>query len=98
LRGAHCPAPLCCPSRAAFASGRYGVNTGCFTNLHQLPPGTPTHVSQFRDAGYKTAVVVQQIYIRWKRGQTRDARFAQMAPRVEALAESALALAERSGL
>jgi len=49
-------------------------------------------------ARYKTAVVVQQIYIRWKRGQTRDARFAQMAPRVEALAESALALAERSGL
>ena len=49
-------------------------------------------------ARYKTAVVVQQIYIRWKRGQTRDARFAQMAQRVEALAESALALAERSGL
>jgi aminoglycoside phosphotransferase (APT) family kinase protein len=49
-------------------------------------------------ARYKTAVVVQQIYIRWKRGQTRDARFAQMAPRVEALAQSALALAERSGL
>jgi hypothetical protein len=49
-------------------------------------------------ARYKTAVVVQQIYIRWKRGQTRDARFAQMAPRVEALAQSALALAERSRL
>jgi aminoglycoside phosphotransferase (APT) family kinase protein len=49
-------------------------------------------------ARYKTAVVVQQIYIRWKRGQTRDPRFGQMAPRVEALAESALALAERSGL
>jgi aminoglycoside phosphotransferase (APT) family kinase protein len=47
---------------------------------------------------YKTAVVVQQIYIRWKRGQTKDARFAVMAPRVEALARSALALAEKSGL
>lgn len=49
-------------------------------------------------ARYKTAVVVQQIYIRWKRGQTRDARFGLMAPRVEALARTALDQAERSGL
>ncbi len=49
-------------------------------------------------ARYKTAVVVQQIYIRWKRGQTRDARFGLMAPRVEALARTALEQAERSGL
>jgi len=48
-------------------------------------------------ARYKTAVVVQQIYIRWKRGQTRDERFGLMAPRVEALARAALDLAERSG-
>src|SRR5712692_717674 len=47
---------------------------------------------------YKTAVVVQQIYIRWKRGQTKDPRFGAMAPRVEALAQAALALAEKSGL
>jgi len=49
-------------------------------------------------ARYKTAVVVQQIYIRWKRGQTRDERFGLMAPRVEALARAALELAEGSGL
>ncbi len=47
---------------------------------------------------YKTAVVVQQIYIRWKRGQTKDERFGAMAPRVEALAQAALALAGKSGL
>jgi aminoglycoside phosphotransferase (APT) family kinase protein len=47
---------------------------------------------------YKTAVVVQQIYIRWKRGQTRDARFGAMAARVEALAQAAIALAGRSRL
>ncbi len=47
---------------------------------------------------YKIAVVVQQIYIRWKRGQTKDERFGAMAPRVEALARSAAELAERSGL
>lgn len=42
---------------------------------------------------FKTAVVVQQIFIRWKRGQTRDPRFAGFAPRVAALAEAARALA-----
>src|SRR5687768_13336638 len=57
LRAAHCPAPLCCPSRAAFHAGRYGMNTGCFTNLHQLPPHSPSFVSQFREAGYRTGVV-----------------------------------------
>lgn len=47
---------------------------------------------------YKVAVVVQQIYIRWKRGQTKDERFGAMAPRVEALARASLELAEKSGL
>jgi arylsulfatase len=57
FRAAYCTAPLCCPSRAAIASGRYGMNTGCFTNLHQLPPHTPTFVQQFRHAGYRTCAV-----------------------------------------
>ena len=52
---AYCTAPLCCPSRAAIASGRYGSSSGCFTNLHQLPPGSDSFVRRFRDAGYRTA-------------------------------------------
>jgi len=44
---------------------------------------------------YKIAVVVQQIYIRWKRGQTQDARFATFGARAEALARVALDLAEK---
>jgi aminoglycoside phosphotransferase (APT) family kinase protein len=43
---------------------------------------------------WKTAVVVQQIWIRWKRGQTSDARFARMDQRVPVLARLA---AERAG-
>ena len=57
FRNASCTSPLCCPSRAAIASGRYGVNSGAFTNLHQLPPGTPSFVSQLRASGYRTAMV-----------------------------------------
>ena len=57
FRRAYCPAPLCSPSREALMSGRYGMNTGCYTNLHELPPGTPTFASQFRQAGYRTIAV-----------------------------------------
>jgi len=57
LRSAYCTSPLCSPSREAVASGRYGMNTGCFTNLHELPAGTPTFVSQLRAAGYATCAI-----------------------------------------
>ncbi len=46
---------------------------------------------------WKTAVVVQQIFIRWKRGQTQDARFAQMDQRVPLLARLAAKRAESAG-
>ena len=57
LSAAYCVSPLCCPSRAAIASGRYGVNSGCFTNLHKLPSGTPAFVEQFRRSGYRTCAI-----------------------------------------
>lgn len=57
FRSAYCTSPLCCPSRQAIHSGRYGMNSGCFTNLHELPPGTPSFVQQFRTAGYRTCAV-----------------------------------------
>lgn len=57
FRTAYCNSPLCCPSRASIAAGRYGMNTGCYTNLHELPPGTPTFVQQLRQSGYRTSVV-----------------------------------------
>jgi aminoglycoside phosphotransferase (APT) family kinase protein len=43
---------------------------------------------------YKIAVVIQQIYFRYRRGQTDDARFARFGERVLRLAETASELAE----
>lgn len=47
---------------------------------------------------FKVAVVLQQIYFRYVRGQTRDERFRDFGKRVEGLAKAALELADRSGI
>ena len=57
FHSAYCNAPLCGPSRQSLASGRYGMNTGCYTNLHELAPGAPTFVNQFRQNGYRTCAI-----------------------------------------
>ncbi|MEA2627174.1 MAG: hypothetical protein QOD06_3219, partial [Candidatus Binatota bacterium] len=49
-------------------------------------------------AYYKTAVVIQQIYVRYVRGQTKDERFAAFGRAVPRLAGAALDLARSSGL
>ena len=36
-------------------------------------------------AYFKLAVIIQQIYVRWKRGQTQDERFAVFGSRVHTL-------------
>lgn len=41
---------------------------------------------------FKLAVILQQIYFRYRRGQTRDPRFAQFGERVQALTQKALEL------
>ncbi|HKO45100.1 MAG TPA: phosphotransferase family protein [Pyrinomonadaceae bacterium] len=49
-------------------------------------------------ARFKVAVVIQQIYFRYVRGQTRDKRFANLDVMVKQLAEDALDLAQRSAI
>jgi aminoglycoside phosphotransferase (APT) family kinase protein len=46
---------------------------------------------------FKVAVVLQQIYFRYRRGQTQDARFAHFDVRVRGLIDAAVALAEKAG-
>jgi aminoglycoside phosphotransferase (APT) family kinase protein len=47
---------------------------------------------------FKTAVIAQQIYLRWKKGLTRDARFARMLDGVRAFAGQAALAIRRDGL
>jgi aminoglycoside phosphotransferase (APT) family kinase protein len=47
-------------------------------------------------AVFKLAVVLQQIFYRYHRGQTDDPRFASLGQRVEWLAQGATALAEKA--
>ena len=47
---------------------------------------------------FKVAVVLQQIYFRYERGQTHDERFREFDKRVAGLARAAWDLAERSGI
>ena len=45
---------------------------------------------------FKTAVVIEQIYVRWVRGQTQDSRFENMGALVPLLAQAAQHVAARS--
>jgi len=47
---------------------------------------------------FKVAVVLQQIYFRYIKGQTHDERFKEFDRRVDGLAKAALDLAEKSGI
>lgn len=49
-------------------------------------------------AYFKLAVIIQQIYVRWKRGQTQDERFAAFGDRTRSLIIHAYQLVERGRL
>jgi aminoglycoside phosphotransferase (APT) family kinase protein len=70
------------PTRAAITR-RYAEVTGL----------DMSHINWYEAfAMWKTAVVVQQIYIRYARGQTKDERFARIAERAPLLLEAAARL------
>jgi aminoglycoside phosphotransferase (APT) family kinase protein len=47
-------------------------------------------------AYFKLAVILQQIYVRWKRGQTQDERFATFGQRVERIIAHAAQLVKEA--
>ena len=47
---------------------------------------------------FKLAVILQQIYVRWSKGQTRDGRFAAFGGRVRTLILHAYDLAEKGAI
>ncbi|MBX6353324.1 MAG: phosphotransferase family protein [Thermoflavifilum sp.] len=74
-------------TREAFIH-RYALRTG----------RTVDHFGYYQVfADFKLAVILQQIYFRWKRGQTQDPRFAGFGDRVKALMEHAVERMERQG-
>jgi aminoglycoside phosphotransferase (APT) family kinase protein len=55
-----------------------------------------THIGYYEVLGvFKLCVIIQQIYCRFHRGQTQDARFAEFGARANALAKLAARLAEK---
>lgn len=49
--------PVCMPNRSSLMTGRMPTAHGCVFNDRSLEWGAATHVRQFRDAGWRTALI-----------------------------------------
>ncbi|MGI9368037.1 MAG: sulfatase-like hydrolase/transferase, partial [Ruegeria sp.] len=54
---AYCASPLCCPARAALATGSYPHQTGFFDNVLVYDGSVPSWMHRARDAGRKVVSV-----------------------------------------
>jgi aminoglycoside phosphotransferase (APT) family kinase protein len=91
---------LCYWTDEAFGTSRSGSHSGWYTRdefVQEYATRTGRDVSGivwYEVLGiFKLAVILQQIYFRWKAGQTRDERFAALGAQVRGLCERAVAAA-----
>ncbi len=81
---AHCPSPLCTPSRTAIFTGRRTEETRVYSNsdrLDELRPGLPTLPAHFRAHGYRTLTAGKTFPVR---GAYRDAAWDIEGPEANA--------------
>lgn len=83
----------------AFTSQPGWYNRDQFVHRYAERTGRDvSHIGYYEVLGiFKLAVILQQIYLRFKRGQTQDRRFRHFDQRVHALIDLAASLAEKIG-
>jgi choline-sulfatase len=63
FENAHCPSPLCVPSRMSMMAGTYPHDLGVYTNRDYLKSDTPTFAHALGVAGYNTSLIGRMHFI-----------------------------------